>query len=155
METDRKPAPAPVLPHWPRKSNSLFHTTLPLFMPAPLETAPVLVPLRWPRKSSSLLQSTLPLSIPARSETNGNRSKTGACAVSSTRATQSQLAAPKHASSFSSAVRNNWKLLGNGCANAHQQDLKKEEACYLDHCDSGRGNHASSRFTFFADAVVS
>ena len=55
---------------------------------------PVQVSPHWPCKSGPLLHNTLPLFVAARSETNGNRSKTSACAGSPTLATQIQFTYP-------------------------------------------------------------
>ena len=41
------------------------------------------------------------------------------------------------------------RLRENGIQKKLIKSVKKEEACYLDHCGSGRGNHASSLNTFF------
>ena len=37
----------------------------------------------------------------------------------------------------------------------HCKLIKKEEACYLEHCDSARGNPSSSLFTFFGEPAQS
>ena len=61
----------------------------------------------------------------------------------------------EHASSFfQAASETSGNSLGPGCLRENQvrrrqKKRKKEEACYLDHCGSGRGNHASSLNTIF------
>ena len=67
----------------------------------------------WPCKSGPLLHNTLPLFISARSETNGNRSKTSACAGSPTLATQIQFTFPQHASSFHASTFGNSACAGS------------------------------------------